>query len=379
MAFSQKTYVFSHTITKSSAANQPVVFPIDIRDIIPPFGKYSPMFVIESMSVQAHKQDTSERIPVRFTVLNDAKTRIVTNDPARFSSKWDVDVCGASSVKIAGTDETPFRRMLSVYDEDNRQALMNVLAFMMSPDSVQTADRARSSLDTLKAQCAYSRDFNMTCELCRRESVAQVVVRDDPGQPALRVPLCEDGYVCVPERADPHREAQTHRGLIALLRSAYTDNLSIVREAVDRARFVDGNGCLSTYRHDRGVEVFPYQLMRFILTLYRTLIEQADTLAVVDEKAPCLKVLIESPSDKIGYVSGSATLTLLYGASVLDVYRNVNAGAVEGVEERLDLTAAVAQFSCDTLIRRFPLDFHGDRHNVSMGEWCSFYCGNNKA
>lgn len=167
MAFSQKTYIFSHTITKSSAANQPVVFPIDLRDLIPPFGKCSPMFAIESMSIHVHKQDTSERIPVKFTVLNDAKTRVATNDPSRFSSKWDVDVCGASSVKIAGTDETPFRRVLLVYDEDNRQALLNVLAFMMSPDSVRTADRARCSFNILKAQCAYSRDFTMLLWLLR--------------------------------------------------------------------------------------------------------------------------------------------------------------------------------------------------------------------
>ncbi|KAK2836050.1 hypothetical protein Q5P01_016534 [Channa striata] len=126
MAFCQKEYVFSHIITKDSRAHQPALFQLDLRDLIQPLGECSPMFVIDSMSVTAYKQGTSERIPVKFAVLNASKTRALTNDPCRLSSKWNVELGGLSSVKIAGTDKTPFHRSLSVYDEDNRQAMLNI-------------------------------------------------------------------------------------------------------------------------------------------------------------------------------------------------------------------------------------------------------------
>ncbi|KAK2823903.1 hypothetical protein Q5P01_021078 [Channa striata] len=84
--------------------------------------------------------------------------------------------------------------------------------------------------------------------------------------------------------------------------------------------------------------------MDFIVSFYRTLSEYADNFAVVHSKAPHVKVLIESPSENVGYVTGSVTVTLLYGTSVLDVCYNMSAGVRDAEEgEELDLGAAVAQ------------------------------------
>lgn len=370
MAFCQKEYVFSHIITKDSRAHQPALFQLDLRDLIQPLGECSPMFVIDSMSVTAYKQGTSERIPVKFAVLNASKTRALTNDPCRLSSKWNVELGGLSSVKIAGTDKTPFHRSLSVYDEDNRQAMLNVLTFMTT-EGLRASDDAKGSLDLLGAQCS-NKDFVVDCERCGIESSARVV-GSDTGNPTLRLCLCTDGYVCVPRRADAQREAQTHRSLIRLLRCAYRDNLDVIRKA---AWFTDSVGCDRLYADDPDRISIPFQLMDFIVSFYRTLSEYADNFAVVHSKAPHVKVLIESPSENVGYVTGSVTVTLLYGTSVLDVCYNMSAGVRDAEEgEELDLGAAVAQLGYDTLIRRFPLRFKQVQRDMSLKDWCAFHHG----
>lgn len=148
MSFGQKEYLFSHTMNRAtSQARQPVMFKIDLRSLIP-LGDCSTLFVIDNMSVTAYKQGTLERIPVRFTVLNDNAKRVLTNDLSKQSSRWQVDVNGRSSLKIAGTDTEPFSRALSTYDEENRQALVNVLAFTMS-NSLWASDKARGAFDVL--------------------------------------------------------------------------------------------------------------------------------------------------------------------------------------------------------------------------------------
>lgn len=161
MSFSQKEYVFTQTMNKVSEAHQPAMFKIDLHGLIP-FGDCSTLFIIDNMTVTAYKQGTLEKIPVKFTVLNDNKTRVLTNDPAKLSSEWNVDINGGSCIKIAGTDTVPFNRTLSVYDEDNRQALINVFAFMMS-NSLWASDRAKGALDVLVASTRGK--FQFTCAL----------------------------------------------------------------------------------------------------------------------------------------------------------------------------------------------------------------------
>ncbi|KAK2829937.1 hypothetical protein Q5P01_017868 [Channa striata] len=85
------------------------------------------------------------------------------------------------------------------------------------------------------------------------------------------------------------------------------------------------------------------------------------------------QVLIESPSENMGYVTGSVTVTLLYGTSVLDVCYSMSAGVRDAEEgEELDLGAAVAQFGYDTLIRRFPLRFKQVQRDMSLKDRCAF-------
>ncbi|KAK2844054.1 hypothetical protein Q5P01_010713 [Channa striata] len=80
-----------------------------------------------------------------IAVLNASKTRALTNNPCRLSSKWNVELGGLSSVKIAGTDKTPFHRSLTVYDEDNRQAMLNVLTFMTT-EGLRASEDAKGSV-----------------------------------------------------------------------------------------------------------------------------------------------------------------------------------------------------------------------------------------
>ncbi|KAK2832723.1 hypothetical protein Q5P01_016612 [Channa striata] len=291
-------------------------------------------------------------------------------DLIQLSSKWNVELGGLSSVKIAGTDKTPFHRLLSVYNEDNRQAMLNVLTFMTT-EGLRAFDDAKGSLDLLGAQCS-NKDFVVDCERCGIESSARVV-GSDTGNPTLRLCLCTEGYVCVPRRTDAQREAQTHRSLIRLLRCAYRDNLDVIRKA---AWFTDSVGCDRLYADDPDRISIQFHLMDFIVSLYRTLSEYADNFAVVHSKAPRVKVLIESPSENVGYVTGSVTVTLLYGTSVLDVCYNMSAGVRDAEEgEELDLGAAVAQFGYDTLIRRFPLRFKQVQRDMSLKDWCAFHHG----
>lgn len=374
MAFSQKTYMFCHNVGKNSMSKQPVLFTIDLRELISPFGGgCSPMFVIERMSLQAYRRDTSERIPAKFAVLNYAKNKVVTNDTSRLSSVWEVPLTSEepTSVRIAGTDSDDFCRTVSTNDDDNRLALLNVLGFMMT-GSVQASKGARSSLEAMK-DCASSEHFAFSCGLCGRECEATVIACK-PGFPSLSLPLCVDGFACVPEQSSSMSpKARTYRSLISLLRTAYEDNLTLVDRAVKTA--FENWGDKRYFRHgDRQVEVFPHPLILFVVSLYDTLSEQANNFVAVNDREPGVKVLVESPAEKLGYVRGSVTLTLLYGDSVLDVYRNVSAqpGSVDSAEDTLDVNAAVSRLGCDALLRRFPLDFQCEHRHLTIAEWCGY-------
>ncbi|KAK2847552.1 hypothetical protein Q5P01_010551 [Channa striata] len=192
-------------------------------------------------------------------LLNASKTRALTNDPCRLSLKWNVELGDLSSVMIVGTDKTPFHRSLTVYDDDNRKAMLNVQTFMTT-ESLRASDDAKGSLDLLRAQCS-NKDFVVNCEQCGIESSARVVAK--------------------------HHPAPVHG-----------------------------------------------RLMDFIVSFYRTLSKYADNFAMIHSKAPHVKVLIESPSENVGYITGSVTLTLLYGTSVLDVCYNMSTGCETPKRER---------------------------------------------
>nr|BBA49172.1 hypothetical protein [Oryzias latipes] len=372
MAFSQKTYVFCHDVAKDSVSKQPLLFAVDLRDLISPFEGCSPMFVIEQMSLRAYKRDTFERIPAKFAVLNYAKSRVVTNDPSRLSSAWEVELNGKDvRIRAAGTDTDPFCRTPSTHDDDNRQALLNVLAFMMS-GGVRASDGARRSLDAMKG-CLSSEHFTYACELCKGQCEATVIVTQ-PGYPSLSLPLCVDGYVCVPERSgSTSPKSQTYRSVISLLRTAYEDNTSLVDRAI-QAAFANSGFGRYLERGNGEVELFPNPLINFVVSLYDTLSDQAGNFVAVDKHEPGLKVLVESPAEKVGHVTGSLTLTLLYGQSVLDVYSNVKARhrGTDCPQDLLDMHTAVTRLGCDALLRRFPLDFCSKKRHLTTVDLCNF-------
>lgn len=203
MSFSQKEYTFSHTMAKVSRAHQPALFKIDLRDLVPVCGELSPLFVMGNMSVTAYKQGTLEKIPIRFTVLGDNTRSVLTNDPCKLSSKWDIELNGGSRVKIAGTDTVPFKCTIAIHEEENRQALVNALAFMML-NSLWVSDRARGTFGIVAE--SVRGEFHFKCKLCPDR------------QASFLFSQCADGYVCIPspEPCADDKDYNALRNLTAL-------------------------------------------------------------------------------------------------------------------------------------------------------------------
>ncbi|KAE8277018.1 hypothetical protein D5F01_LYC24050 [Larimichthys crocea] len=298
MSFSRKEYLFSHTMTRVTQANQPTVFKIDLRELIPCYG-CSALFVIDNMSVTAYKQSTLEKIPVKFTVLDENKKRVLTNDPCKLSSKWHVETVCRSYVTIAGTDTVPFDRSPPVCDEDNKQALANVLAFMMS-SSLWVSDRARGAFDILVNSTRG--EFEFTCDVC--SEIGFACVMEGPDRLSY-FSSCEDDYVCIPsQRPCADEDYVALRNLLTLLRSASLDNLDVlnrVTEEMAADRTFQELDCTSfPPRQKNGNVAIPYELMKRVTSLYQTMSEYADNFAIIDNKTSNVKVLIESPSANIG-------------------------------------------------------------------------------
>lgn len=380
MSFSQKEYVFTHTMNKVSEAHQPTMFKIDLQGLIP-FGDCSTLFIIDNMTVTAYKQGTFDKIPAKFTVLNDNKTRVLTNDPSKLSSQWNVDINGGSCIKIAGTDTVPFNRTLSVYDDDNRQALINVLAFMMS-NSLWASDSAKGALDILVASARG--EFQFTCGLCSTIGLARVIMGPS-GISSFSFPQCADSYVCIPSHhLSTDKDYDALRNVLALLRSACLDDLGILHRvtqemAMASPRAFQDLDCTSfppRHMYGEGI-VIPYAVMKYVTALYQTMSEYADNIAIVDGNRPHVKVLIQSPSDNIGEITGHLSITILYGTTLWDIYTKLIHGLrlAEGCEEEdIDSIATVTQLSTEVLIRRTQLKFMLNNH-MSLKDWYNFYYG----
>lgn len=376
MSFSQKEYIFSHTMTRVTRAHQPVTFKIDLSGLIP-FGGSSSLFFIDSMSVTAYKAGTLERIPVKFTVVTDNKKRVLTNDPCKMSSKWQVD--NDSCMKIAGTDTIPFDHTLSVYDEENRQALINVLTFMMS-NSLWASDRARGALDILVD--SPREEYEFKCDLCSEIGLA-CITRGASGLASFSFPQCTDSYVCIPSQqpcADNDYEALRH--ILALLRSVSLDDLDILnritQEMATSRSFQDLTYDSFPPRHIySGKIVISYPLMKYITSLYQTMTEYADNFAIVDDNTPHIKVLIQSPFENIGEITGCMSLTIIYGSTLWGMYNNLVPGSqdAEGCEDHQAKSIAnITQLSTDVVLRRTQLRFMCINH-MTLKDWYNFYYG----
>jgi hypothetical protein len=105
--------------------------------------------------------------------------------------------------------------------------------------------------------------------------------------------------------------------------------------------------------------------------------EYADNIAIVDENRPHIKVLIQSPSENIGEITGHLSITILYGTTLWDIYTKLIHGLrlAEGCEEEdIDSLSTVTQLSTEVLIRRTQLKFMWNNH-MSLRDWYNFYYG----
>ena len=377
MSFSQKEYIFSHSMSRVTQAHQPATFKIDLSGLIPSGGGRSPLFLIDSMNVTAYKAGTLERIPVKFTVVTDNKTRTLAHDPCKMSSKWQVD--SGSCMKIAGTDTVPFHHSLSVYDEENRCALINALTFMMS-NSLWVSDRARGALHILVDSPRDEYEFR--CTLCSEHRLA-CISRGIDGVDLFSFPQCMDGYVCIPSQqpcADDDYEAL--RNILALLRAVSLDGLGIVNkitQAMESSRPLRDLTCDSfppTHMYSRQI-VMSYPLMKYITTLYQTMSEYAENFAIVDERTPHIKVLIESPSENIGEITGCMCLSIIYGSSLWEMYSKLVSDwkDPEDCEDNLlETVADITQLSTDVVLRKTRLRFL-QVTKMTLKDWYDFYNG----
>ena len=361
-------------MSKTCQPHQPATVKLDLQGIIP-FGDCSNLFTVDNVSVTAYKQGTSEKIPVKFTVLDSNKNRVLTNDPFTLSSKWQVEgINRGHSIKIAGTDTEPFSRTLSMHKDENRLALLNVLRFMMS-NSLWTSERAIGALDVLVATAREA--FAFTCDMCSETGVARVT-KGPSGHPVFSFPQCADSYVCIPSgESCVDEDNDALRNILALLRSASLDNLAILnhitREMATHRPFQELDCASFPPRQCRGDIVIPFELLKYTTSLYQTMSEFADNIAIVDEKTPYVKLLIESPSE-IGEITGRMSLTLIYGSTLSAIYGTLRQGSRDNTEgcDQIECLANLTQVGNDVLLRRAHLGFV--MHNpMPLRDWRNYY------
>ncbi|MEQ2209820.1 hypothetical protein XENOCAPTIV_004469 [Xenoophorus captivus] len=227
---------------------------------------------------------------------------ILTNEPYKLSSKWQVDSCYSLCLKIAGMDTLPFSHNHPIHKDKSREALINVLPFMLSK-SLWTAYQARGAWDKIMSS-------NET-QLCGRKA---------PGHRDIRV--CKQ-----PEHFPSGSRQDTGPWISTLVRW-------------------EDRGFASVAATHPG--------------LYRSMSAFANNFSVVDHANRHVKVLVESPSERLGYIEGEITLTLIYESSILGIYQKVK--REQEVEENKDAeghaAVCVQQFSDQVLLRKWPLCFH---------------------
>lgn len=114
--------------------------------------------------------------------------------------------------------------------------------------------------------------------------------------------------------------------------------------------------------------------------MYQTISDDADNFPIVDENTTYVKVLIESPSENIGEITGRMSLTIIYGSTVSAIYSKLPHGLyqqqqVDGCDEQqIDSPDNITQLGNDVLIRRLLLNFMLNNH-MSLKDWYNFYYG----
>lgn len=381
MTFSHIDYTFHHSVNTADTS-RPVVFSLDLSNLINADG-YSALFSVDSLSINAYRRGSWDKMPVKFALLNGNRTRAITYDPTRLSSKWSVDLGLQDAevshkdhgehlcVTIAGIETEPFNRAVPVYADENKRAVFNVLGFMMSK-SLWIADKARGALDVMMTSA--SSEVAVHCSMCMQQSAVRVHLKDsDVDNACIAFPLCTDGCVCAPlDTMSNDRPYRAVCAVMALIRRAYDDKLDGMLES--NAQLVtDDFEFMPCNNQQRNVFVVSYASLKRLSGLYQALSEYADTFAMVDAKRPTIKVLFESCCDTIGLVTGSVGITTIYGSSVCDVYANLRSHHHQhsGVDAEDDLSPCQldvgSQLTPDVMLRQISLSFDAiDRMNLDV-------------
>lgn len=373
MAFAHKTYTLWHPVTKDVAANQAIMIPVDLSDIIVN-GFRSALFTVDDVSLIAYKRGTYERIPVKFAVLNAEASKVLTHDVFKMASRWAVDTPHISVIQIAGTDAAPYTRTFRVHDEEARVATVNLLGFAASSGLWGVRD-VKSSLALISKSKMTAFDFD--CAKCLRRMTA-TVDRNANLEPVLfTFPLCAaDNRLCTPSlspAADDYDRAVCK--VAEALRSASDNPIP----GLDQLTIAWSSYLVPGYHTDCSTfpprtafaVVVPHNLLHRFAGLYDTMRAGVDAFAVVDSEAPHVRLIAESPSADIGLLTGSLSITMIYGHCLGSIRVSMGSGPEESQTEPFTPTE-IAQMTDDLILKSIPAAFEPTT-NASLAEWCAHH------
>lgn len=368
MSLGSKRLVFSYNVKAATSndtlASERIIVKLNLKELIPADG-YSPLIAIETLKLAVYDEDCNV-VPVKFSILNATMNKHLTQDPCVASSIWSPDPGPMlNRTKVAGTELSPYRRTLTVTEEENRQAVLNILSFMMST-SVQAATAAmasKSCLEEVTGPNVKLRTTEFQCAMCLRERTASV--KEDL---QFGMPCCHNGLICAPMQC---RDSLQKLAVVA--RMATVDNLHVLRLALTQLR--DQTYPQQGHLADRdriftessqGEVVVHYKIMTFLTSLYSTLGEIAATFFTLDEKHSHVNLLMESPKEKLLALTGELTMSLLYGPHLRSIYRDLSA---EESVYLADDRVSVLHMTPDVIIKTFPLHFYIESDAGSPKDW----------
>ena len=353
MSFETKKHIFSYNFKDANTlASQRSIIRLNLKELIPNDG-CSPLVAIETVKIKVYDKDCNI-VPVKFSVLNATLNKSLTQDPCVVSCTWSPDPnLLLKRTKVAGTELSPYKRTLTVTEEENRQAILNVLAFMMSAN-MQERMASKSCLEEVTGPSDL-RTTEFQCAECRRLRTASV--KEDL---QFSMPCCHDGLICTPMQCKDSLQKLAVVTRMAMVDTVdTTDTMPVLRLAAKQL-YPD---CIFR-KSNQGVLLFHYKIMTFLTSLYSTLGEIAGTFFVLDEKHSHVNLLLESPKEKLLSVTGELTMTLLYGPDLRSIYTELN------TEESAYMTehVGVQQMTPDVIIKTVPLSFFTESDG-SLNDW----------
>lgn len=367
MAFTQKTFTLSHVITKEVAANQAIMIPVDLSDLITADSR-STLFTVDGVSLTAYKRGTCERIPVKYAALNAGSTRVISHDVFKLSSPWPVDNPRLSAIQIAGTDTEPYARTLCVHDKRARVAMLNLLGFAMTSGLWGLRNIKRGLDDILTSRAT---EFAYVCKKCFNQTALTV----DRNTTLFKIPLChKDNQPCTPSPPAAGDETTTYSAVYRLI-SAFISAANNTMPGLDQLtrRWVNHlvpahcTECDTFPPRNPYAIVVPLDLLQRFAGLYDTMCAGVDSFAVVDSSSPRIRLIVESPSRDIGLLTGSIRITMIYGHCLAGIHEGLarNVGPEDEDFEPTD----ISQMTNDVILKSVPGVFV-PTINVSLEEWC---------